>query len=157
MFIEKETLLRVMLDNVNKTLTFRFYDPYSSNDVDVMAMECIVPIGSMDATYEHEPTAHVPAMKLVYQEWEDIAYFALDGEVICERKAKGLPMRAKSEDVFLQPEYDQFVIDTLQAEATGREVVVADLTESGAGSLMRGFAAQWEQYKKENNLIIEKD
>jgi hypothetical protein len=156
MIVEKEILMRVMLENQSKKMTFRFYGIYAtsfgSDLTDLMDYESIIPENTTSATYEHRPDIQIDALPLIHEEWENIAYFTLDGKTICKRSEYGQPMISRDDELFTQPPYEQMVEDEIIAQKTGRTIINSELTESDAGSLMAGFAAYRKKFKEENNL-----
>lgn len=155
MIVKKEQIMRIILEQQSQEIKFRFYSATTIGGLsktELATYESIIPKGSTKATYEHRPDIQFDALALVKSEWQDIAYFSLNGKMICERSAYGEAMISKCDELFTQNAYKQAIEDELKAEKRGREVVVSELTEKGAGGLMSDYATYWEQYKKENNL-----
>lgn len=155
MIVKKEQIMRIILEQQSQEIKFRFYSASTIGGLsktELATYESIIPKGSTSATYEHRPDIQFDALALVKSEWQDIAYFSLNGEMICERSAYGEAMISKCDELFTQNAYKQAIEDELKAEKSDREVVVSELTEKGAGGLMSDYATYWEQYKKENNL-----
>ena len=155
MIVKKEQIMRIILEQQSQEIKFRFYSASTIGGLsktELATYESIIPKGSTSATYEHRPDIQFDALALVKSEWQDIAYFSLNGEMICERSAYGEAMISKCDELFAQNAYKQAIEDELKAEKNVREVVVSELTEKGAGGLMSDYATYWEQYKKENNL-----
>ncbi|MDT2898505.1 hypothetical protein [Lactococcus lactis] len=168
MIVKKEQIMRIILEQQSQEIKFRFYSASTIGGLSKTELatyesiipkgstsatyESIIPKGSTSATYEHRPDIQFDALALVKSEWQDIAYFSLNGEMICERSAYGEAMISKCDELFTQNAYKQAIEDELKAEKSDREVVVSELTEKGAGGLMSDYATYWEQYKKENNL-----
>lgn len=155
MIIKKEQIMRVILEHQPQEIKFRFYSATTIGGLsktEMVTYESLIPKDSASATYEHRPDIEFDALKLVEAEWDDIAYFSLDNEVICKRSAYGESMISQKDELFIQTSYKQAIEDEIIAEKSGREVVVSELTEKGAGNLMSDYSTYWEQYKKENNL-----
>lgn len=155
MIVKKEQIMRIIIEQQSQEIKFRFYSATTIaglSKTELATYESIIPKGSTSATYEHRPDIQFDALALVKSEWQDIAYFSLNGEMICERSAYGEAMISKCDELFTQNAYKQAIEDELKAEKSDREVVVSELTEKGAGGLMSDYATYWEQYKKENNL-----
>lgn len=155
MIVKKEQIMRVILEQKSQDIKFRFYSATTIgglSKIELATYESIIPKDSTLATYEHRPDIQFNALKLVESEWDDIAYFCLNNEVICKRSAFGEPMISRNDEMLFQSIYKQAIEDEIKAEKNGREVVVSELTEEGAGGLMSDYATYWEQYKKENNL-----
>ncbi|MQQ80517.1 hypothetical protein GFV15_06055 [Lactococcus lactis] len=155
MIVNKEQVMRFILEEKSQEIKFRFYSATTIGGLsktELATYESIIPKGSTSATYEHRPDIQFNSLKLVESEWDDIAYFSLNNEMICKRSTFGEPMISRNDELFVQSIYKQAIEDEIKAEKNGREVVVSELTEKGAGSLMSDYAKYWEQYKKEKNL-----
>lgn len=155
MNINSEQMMRVIFENKAQKIEFQFYSATTIaglSTTELTTYKSVIPKDTTVATYEHRPDIKFDALILVREEWEDIAYFSLDGEVICKRSAYGEPMISRNDELFIQSPYKQAIEDELKAEKNGREVIVSELTEKGAGDLMSDFTTYWEEYKKENPL-----
>ena len=143
MIVNKEEVLRVMVEHQAQEMTFRFYSVLATEGgqpTDLTSYESLVPAGQLIATYEHRPDIKVNPLEVIRSEWESIAYFKLDGEVICKRSAYGQPMISRQDDLFTQRPYKLMIEKELQAEKSGREIAVSDLTEKDAGNIMSDYA-----------------
>ncbi|CAM3025121.1 hypothetical protein GHI93_00315 [Lactococcus hircilactis] len=158
MIVEKETLLRVMIENQEKLMSFRFYYVLAVQGIDktdLMTYESLIPAGTLKATYAHRPEVEIDAVELVKQEWESIAYFMLDGTLLCKREAYGKPMISRDDEQFSQSLFKSQIEAELTAQNNPREIVIADMDEQTAGSLMSDYAKYWDKFKKDN-LLSEK-
>lgn len=154
MIVEKNEVLRVLIENKAKKFTLRFYSAQAAHSKDgneLVTFETLIPRNSMLATYTHLPEMQISAERIIREEWDNIAYIKIDDEVICERKRYGAHMERISDEAFKQPLYEQMVKNELVAQATGREIIVEDDTEGMAGSIIKGFAQYRKAYKEEKN------
>ncbi|WP_251713412.1 hypothetical protein [Lactococcus ileimucosae] len=156
MFVNKNDVLRVLMENKSKKFSIRFYSAEAEHGGDPQALvtyETIIPKGSMLATYTHLPEMKISAEKILQSEWNSIAYVKMEDEVICKRSHYGAQMRRISAEAFKQSLYKQTVENDLLAQARGREIIISDETEELAGSLMQGFRQYRKAYlsEKENS------
>jgi len=155
MIVNKEQIMRVIIEYQAQEIKFQFYSATTIagiSNTELATYESIIPNNTLIATYVHRPDIKFNAIELIQSEWKDIAYFSLNGEVICKRSGYGQPMISRNDELFIQSEYKMSIEEELRAQKTGREIISSDLTEKGAGDLMSDYSAYWNQYKKENNL-----
>ncbi|WP_341485157.1 hypothetical protein [Lactococcus formosensis] len=157
MNVEKNEALRVLIENKSKSFALRFYSAqavHGGNPEDIVAFETIIPRGTMVATYTHLPEMKMPVDKIIREEWKNIAYIKMEDEVICERSQYGAQMSRISPKAFEQSQYEEAVESELTAQVRGREVVLSEDTQEMAGSIMKGYAQYYKDYRKglsENN------
>ncbi|MGL4248741.1 MAG: hypothetical protein ACRCR5_08140 [Lactococcus garvieae] len=152
MNVEKNEVLRVLIENKSKEFALRFYSAQAVQGGEreqLVTFETIIPRGTMLATYTHLPEVKMPVDKIIREEWENIAYIKLEDEVICERSQYGAHMSRISPEAFKQYLYEEAVEKELIAQARGREVVLTENTEEMAGSIMKGYAKYYENYRNE--------
>ncbi|MFK4960162.1 hypothetical protein ACI1TN_09010 [Lactococcus garvieae] len=157
MNVEKNEVLRVLIENKSKRFALRFYSAqavHGGNPEDLVTFETIIPRGTMVATYTHLPEMKMPVDKIIREEWKNIAYIKMEDEVICERSQYGAQMRRISPQAFEQSLYEEAVENELTAQARGREIVLSEDTQEMASSIMKGYAQYYKDYRKglsENN------
>ncbi|WP_338998156.1 hypothetical protein VNN28_09970 (plasmid) [Lactococcus formosensis] len=152
MNVEKNEVLRVLIENKSKKFALRFYSAqavHGEQFEDLVTFETIIPRGTMVATYTHLPEIKMPVDKIIREEWENIAYIKMEDEVICERSQYGAQMSRISPKAFEQPQYEEAVEKELTAQARGREIVLSEDTEAMASSIMKGYAKYYKDYRKE--------
>ena len=134
--------LRVIQNNAHATFTFPLYDVLSHNTKTTKKLPTLV-AGSETIRLMNQgvaaPNSHYGLIAFLRDLWEDIAAIEMNGKVISQREAYGKPMLALDETLFKPDAYEKLIEADLVAEKTGREIVVGDLTEEAAASLMRGF------------------
>jgi hypothetical protein len=157
MNVEKNEVLRVLIENKSKKFALRFYSAqavHGGEREQLVTFETIIPRGTMLATYTHLPEMKMPVDKIIREEWDNIAYIKMEDEVICERSHYGAQMSRISPKAFTQPLYEEAVENELTAQARGREIVLSEDTEEMASSIMKGYAKYYKDYRKglsENN------
>lgn len=152
MNVEKNEVLRVLIENKSKKFALRFYSAQSIHEEELgnlVTFETIIPRGTMVATYAHLPEVKMPVDKIIREEWDNIAYIKMEDEVICERSQYGAQMSRISAKAFEQSLYEEAVENELTAQARGREIVLSEDTEAMAGSIMKGYAKYYKDYRKE--------
>lgn len=152
MNVEKNELLRVLIENKSKKFALRFYSAQAVQGAEreqLVTFETIIPRGTMLATYTHLPEVKMPVDKIIRDEWENIAYIKMEDEVICERSHYGAQMSRISPQAFEQSLYEAAVENELTAQARGREIVLSEDTEAMASSIMKGYAKYYKDYRKE--------
>lgn len=90
---------------------------------------------------ETEPFEPLSVAELISNSFELFAKVMIDDVLIGERTAVGEPFIAKAEEYFHNSKYEQLVRDDIISQITGREMVMPEMTEETAGSLMKGFIA----------------
>lgn len=152
MIVEKNEVLRVLIENKSKKFALRFYSAQAVQGGEreqLVTFETIIPRGTMLATYTHLPEVKMSVDKIIRDEWENIAYIKMEDEVICERSHHGAQMSRISPQAFEQSLYEEAVENELTAQARGREIVLSEDTEAMASSIMKGYAKYYNDYRKE--------
>lgn len=106
MIVEKNEVLRVLIENKAKKFTLRFYSAQAAHSKDgneLVTFETLIPSNSMLATYTHLPEMQISAERIIREEWDNIAYIKIDDEVVCERKRYGAHMKRIRDEAFNQP------------------------------------------------------
>lgn len=103
--------------------------------------------GSVQAKLKEDHKASFPIQELMKSEWETIAYFSKDGEVICQRESYGSPMIALKPELFKQGAYSKMVEESFKSFRTGREILVPEMSEATASSIVKEFN-EWKQKEK---------
>ncbi|MFC4652750.1 hypothetical protein ACFO26_07490 [Lactococcus nasutitermitis] len=148
MMITTLDALRVIQNNTQATFTFPLYDVLSGNT------KTAPKIPTLEAGSETiwlmangiiVPNSHYDLVGFLRDLWDDVAEIKMNGKVIAQRAAYGKPMEALDETLFKPDAYDDLIETDLVGEKTKREIVVGDLTEEAAVSLMRGFIRSQEK------------
>lgn len=148
MMITTLDALRVIKNNPDATFTFPLYDVLSGNAQTVPKTPTLA-VGSETIWLMDNggavPNSHYDLVGFLRDLWDDVAEIKMNGKVIVQRAAYGKPMLTDDETLFKQEAYDELIEVDLVGEKMGREIVVGDLTEEGAASLMRGFIRSWRE------------
>lgn len=150
MLVTAREVLRVIHSHRDVDFDFPIYSSETENGQSktaTMANRTYLPAGSLMArTVDARGKVLVEweIDKLVVQMWDSLSCFKMAGSVICKRSAYKQPMISKDDSLFLQSPIEQAIEDDLVAQKTGRELVMPDLSEDGAASLMKEFA-EWRQ------------
>jgi len=147
MMITTLDALRVIKNNPNAAFTFPLYDVLSGNTKTAPKIPTLAAgsetIWLMDQGVE-VPKSHYDLVGFLRDLWDDVAAITMNGKVIAQCVAYGNPMVALDETLFKPDAYAALIETDLVGEKTNREIVVGDLTEEAAASLMRGFIRSQE-------------
>lgn len=148
MMITALDALRVTQNNTQATFTFPLYDVLSGNTKTAPKIPTLAAgsetIWLMDQGVA-VPKSHYDLVGFMRDLWDDVAVIKMNGKVIAKRAAYGSPMLAMDETLFKPDAYDVLIETDLVGEKTKREIVVGDLTEDAAASLIRGFIRSQEK------------
>ena len=143
-------ILRVMAESQNSEFEFQLYSENTERGLsktDLAPLHGYVAKGSVQAKLKEDPKASFPIQELLKSEWETMAYFSKDGELICQRESYGSPMHAVKPELFQQGEYSKMVEESFMAFRTGREILVPEMNEATASSIVKEFN-EWKQKEK---------
>lgn len=139
--------LRVIKNNPNAAFTFPLYDVLSGNTKTAPKIPTLA-AGSetiwLMANGVEVPKSHYDLVGFLRDLWDDVAVIKMNGKAIAQRASYGNPMLALDETLFKPDAYDELIEADIVGEKTKREIVVGDLTEEAAASLMRGFIRSQE-------------
>ncbi|MDN5470607.1 MAG: hypothetical protein L0G02_09365 [Lactococcus lactis] len=148
MMITALDALRVIQNNTQATFTFPLYDVLSGNTKTASKIPMLA-AGSKTVWLMDQgvavPKSHYELVGFLRDLWNDVAAIKMNGKAIAQRAAYGKPMLALDETLFKSDAYDALIEADIVGEKTGREIVVGDLTEEAAASLMRGFIRSQEK------------
>ncbi|ARE20958.1 hypothetical protein [Lactococcus lactis] len=142
MIITTLDILRVIKNTPNSTFTFPIYDVLSGNTKTAPKIPTLAPKSEtiwLMANGVVVPNSHYDLVGFLRDLWDDVAEITMNGKVVAQRSAYGEVMLTGKNSIFKQDAYDALIGADLLGKKTGREIVVDDLTEDAAASLMRGF------------------
>lgn len=143
-------ILRVMAESKNSEFEFQLYSENTERGLsktELAPLHGYVAKGSVQAKLKEDPKASFPIQELMKSEWETMAYFSKDGEVICQRESYGSPMIALKPGLFKQGAYSKMVEESFKSFRTGREILVPEMSETTANSIVKEFN-EWKQKEK---------
>jgi hypothetical protein len=145
-------VLRVMLENQAHVFEICLFENWQGKAIsNAFALPSFTIAGTrkmiVKERAEFPPFDYVPILR-DSSTFNLLAYIKKDGKLIAQRKDKDSPLVALDDTLFTQNAYSQFVEDDLYQSHTGREINVAPLTESSAGSIMNAFF-KWREAEKE--------
>lgn len=143
-------ILRVMAENKNSEFEFQLYSENTEKGLsktELAPLHGYVAKGSIQGKLKEDPKASYPIQELLKSEWETMAYFSKDGEVICNRESYGSPMLAVKPELFQQGAYSKLVEESFKSFRTGREILVPEMNEATASSIVKEFN-EWKQKEK---------
>lgn len=145
MLVTPREILRVIHTHRKATFDFPLYSQKAELGIaptETLSRRTYLPAGTLTARTDDEqgqPVAEIFIDRLVNELWESLSRFEMDNVIICQRTAFGQLMLSENDELFSQSQIEQLIEDDLVASRNGREVIVPDLSEEGATSLMRGF------------------
>ncbi|HBC90615.1 MAG TPA: hypothetical protein DCZ00_04125 [Lactococcus sp.] len=151
MIVNSRDVLRKIHENMNANIEYRLFSENAEAGLrpsELAPLHGYIEKGTLMASLKENKAMRVDIRSLFAEIWNSFAYFEFDGQRVCECKAFGKPMLALNENFFKQGAYSEFVEETLLASKGSREVVVEDISEDLAHSMMKEFNA-WRQSGEE--------
>ncbi|RZI47899.1 hypothetical protein [Lactococcus kimchii] len=142
-------VLRVMAEHRESEFEFRIYSPRTEeglSDTELSPLPAYVEKNSTVARMRGDEKAAIQVVTFFESEFQAIASFKKDGELICERKAYGQPMEAVNKALFEQGVYSEMLEKQFKGMRTGREIFVPEMNEATASGMMKEFAS-WDEQK----------
>ena len=140
-------VLRVMAEHRASEFEFRIYSPRTEkglSDTELSEFPAYVEKNSPLAKLRGAENSVIPVLTFFESDFQTIASFKMDGELICERKAYGQPMKAVNRALFEQGAYSEMLENQFKGLRTGREIVVPEMSEATASGMMKEFM-DWKQ------------
>ncbi|MDG4969796.1 hypothetical protein [Lactococcus lactis] len=140
-------VLRVMAEHKESEFEFRIYSPNTEqgySDTELSKLPAYVEAHSTLAKLRGDEKMTIQVTEFFESDFQTIASFKMDGQLICERKAYGQPMEAINHALFEQGAYSEMVEQQFMGVRTGRTIFVPEMNESTANGLMKEFIA-WRE------------
>lgn len=137
-------VLRVMAEHKESEFEFRIYSPNTEqglSDTELSKLTSYVEANSTIGRLRGNENSRVSITEFFESDFQTIALFKMDGELICERKAYGQPMLPVKSSLFEQGAYSEMVEKQFAGVRTGRTIFVPEMSESTAGGIMKEFMA----------------
>lgn len=149
MTVDYLDLLKVVTDHSKSKLEFVLFEGAKTDigSTEVYSASLIAENGNGKAYDSKTGSYEVSVPDLIVYSFERISKVLIDDVIIGERPAVGEPFIAIATELFNETKYEKLVRDDILAQQTKREKVLPEMTESIAGSLMRGFM----DWRKEGN------
>lgn len=137
-------VLRVMAEHKESEFEFRIYSPNSEqgySDTELSKLPAYVKAHSTLAKLRGDEKMTIQVAEFFESDFQTIASFKMDGQLICERKAYGQPMEIVNEALFEQGAYSEMLEQQFMGLRTGRTLFVPEMNENFANGLMKEFIA----------------
>ncbi|AYG02052.1 hypothetical protein [Lactococcus allomyrinae] len=145
--IKSIDVLRVMAEHRASEFEFRIYSPRTEqglSDTELSELPAYVEKNSTLAKLRGNEKSVIPVTTFFEADFQTIASFKMDGELICERKAYGQPMIAVNQALFEQGTYSEMLESQFKGIRTGREIFVPEMSEATASGMMKEFM-KWKE------------